>query len=54
MSPVGFGQDSSEYDALPEAVKLLHTFEEWMWLSEREKAQLVSRETSPPGFEDGP
>jgi hypothetical protein len=42
--------DTAEYDRLPEPVRMQYTFEEWMWLSDAEKANLVSRETS---FEDG-
>jgi hypothetical protein len=35
-----------DYEALPEPIKLVYTYEEWMWLSDQEKTSLVSRETS--------
>jgi hypothetical protein len=33
------------YEALPRAVKDLYTREQWLWLSDNEKATLVQRET---------
>jgi len=52
-STVGKGQDRSQYEALPEPIKMAHSFKGWMWLSDAEKATLVSRETMPDIFEDG-
>jgi len=33
------------YDQLPEGVKMNYTREQFMWLSDAEKANLVTRET---------
>jgi hypothetical protein len=33
------------YDQLPEPIKMLYTREQWLWLSDQEKATLVQRET---------
>jgi hypothetical protein len=35
------------YAALPEAVRVAYSEEQWLWLSDREKAQLVQRECDP-------
>ena len=44
--------DSDEYDALPEPIKLYHTREQWLWLSDMEKARLIQDETEPEAFPD--
>lgn len=44
--------DASEYEALPEAIKNLYTLEQYLWLSDDEKARLVQTETEPEAFED--
>lgn len=36
-----------EYERLPESVKAVYSYRQWLWLSRREKDQLVSRETEP-------
>lgn len=46
MNPViakALGQDA--YDQLPEGVKMNFTRNQFMWLSDAEKANLVTRET---------
>lgn len=35
------------YDDLPESIKMEYTYKEWMWLSDREKAELVNFECMP-------
>lgn len=52
-STVARGQDRAQYEALPECIKLGLSFKGFMWLSDREKAELVARETCPDTFEDG-
>jgi len=36
-----------EYDKLPEPIKILYTPKEYAWLSDAEKADLVTRECMP-------
>jgi hypothetical protein len=43
-------EDQDAYDRLPEPVKLLYRREEWLWLSDREKSTLVTRECEPEHF----
>lgn len=38
---------STEYDALPEPIKVVVSRREWAWLSDAEKATLVQRECEP-------
>jgi len=38
--------DSPEYDNLPEAIKLVHTKEQYKWLGE-ERHRIIERETQP-------
>lgn len=33
------------YDELPKPIQMLYTREQWLWLSDLEKATLVQRET---------
>lgn len=35
------------YDELPDAVRSSYTEQQWLWLSDREKATLTQRETEP-------
>lgn len=35
------------YDGLPEAIKDQYTYEQWMWLSDAQKARLESVSTEP-------
>lgn len=35
------------YDALPDVVKLAYTEQQWLWLSDREKATLTQTMTEP-------
>lgn len=41
-----------EYDALPEAIRALFTFEQYQWLSEAERARLIQIETEPEHYDD--
>lgn len=43
---------NAEYDALPEAIKNLYTLQQYLWLSDAEKARLMQTETEPETFED--
>lgn len=36
-----------EYERLPECVKSIYSYRQWLWLSRREKDDLVRRETEP-------
>lgn len=36
-----------EYYQLPASVQALHTYEQWLWFNETEKALLVQRECEP-------
>jgi len=45
--PVTAATGNPAYDALPEGIKALHPYDGWLWLSDAEKAQLVSSETEP-------
>lgn len=36
-----------EYDALPEAIKLLFTPKEFLWLGDTERARIIERECYP-------
>lgn len=38
---------NAAYDALPRCIKDLHTLEQWLWLSDREKGTLITTETEP-------
>jgi len=38
---------SDEYDRLPEALKMTYSRQEYMWLSDAEKATLVHRDCDP-------
>jgi hypothetical protein len=40
-------QPDDDYDRLPECVKMIYTREQWLWLSDVQKAQLVQSETEP-------
>jgi hypothetical protein len=48
---VGAGE-ADAYDALPESIKGCYARKEWLWLSDREKAELVTNECMPEVFED--
>lgn len=42
---------NKDYQALPEAIKAIYTWEQYKWLSEDEKGRLVQRECEPETFE---
>ena len=44
--------DQSEYLALPEAIKSLYTWEQYLWLSDDEKGRLLQTDTEPETFND--
>lgn len=39
--------DTRDYDALPESIKALYTFEQYLWLSDDQKGRLEQTETEP-------
>lgn len=41
------GDDESDYDRLPEPVKMIYTQQEYLWLSDAEKAVLIQQECEP-------
>lgn len=36
-----------DYDKLPEALKLIHSPKQYMWLGDEERKRIVERETMP-------
>lgn len=40
------------YDQLPESIKALYRPDQYLWLSDNEKARLVQTETEPETFDD--
>lgn len=42
-----FATGNPDYDALPRAVKDMHSLEGWLWLTGEQKAGLVETETEP-------
>jgi hypothetical protein len=42
----------AEYDALPEAIKHYYSWEQYQWLSDAERADLVQRETEPDQYDN--
>lgn len=46
--PLSTSNDAaSEYDKLPESIKLYYSEQEYLWLSEQAKARLIQTETEP-------
>lgn len=45
--------DTREYAQLPEPIKAMYSFKEWMWLSDDEKGRLTAIETMPDVYVDG-
>jgi hypothetical protein len=43
----------ASYDELPEGAKATSTHQEWLWLSDMEKARFVQNLTEPEAFIDG-
>lgn len=41
-----------DYEELADPIKSLYTQQEWLWLSDAEKATLVQRETEPDSWDD--
>lgn len=41
----------AEYDALPESIRMLYTWEQYLWLSDAQKAELIQRETEPDQYD---
>ena len=39
--------NSSEYEQLPESIKLYYSEQEYLWLSDDAKARLIQTETEP-------
>jgi hypothetical protein len=42
----------AEYEALPEPIKMLYSYEEYQWLGDAGKARLIERETEPEQYVD--
>lgn len=40
-------EHEDQYDALPISIRVLYTREEYLWLSDAEKANLIRMETEP-------
>ena len=40
------------YDELPEAIRALYSYEQYLWLSEAEKGRLQQIETEPDAYDD--
>ena len=47
----GTGHEDA-YDRLPASIKCMYTRPEWMWLSDKEKRDLVMNECQPEAFDD--
>lgn len=43
---------SGEYEALPESVKQIYTPQQWLWLSDADKGNLMRNETEPESFDE--
>lgn len=41
----------AEYEALPEDIRQLYTYEQYLWLSGAEKARIVQAETEPEQYD---
>jgi hypothetical protein len=42
----------AEYEALPESIRLIYSYEQYSWLSDYEKAHLIQTETEPDQYVD--
>jgi hypothetical protein len=42
----------AEYDALPEFLRAIYSYEQYQWLSDGEKARLIQTETEPEQYVD--
>jgi len=42
----------TDYDRLPEAIRHRFSRKEWLWMSDREKRDLVQSECEPEDFND--
>jgi hypothetical protein len=40
-----------EYQALPESIRALYSFEQYLWLSDFEKSRLIQSETEPDFYD---
>lgn len=41
----------AEYESLPESIRAYYTWQQYQWLSDAEKAQLLQRETEPDQYD---
>jgi hypothetical protein len=41
-----------EYQALPDSIRALYSFQQYQWLSDYEKARLIQSETEPDFYDD--
>lgn len=44
-------QARDQYDALPESIRAYYTYEQYLWLDDRAKAQLLQTETEPDQYD---
>lgn len=44
-------QARAEYEALPESIRAYYTYEQYLWLSETQKALLIQTETEPDQYD---
>jgi hypothetical protein len=40
-----------EYQALPEALRAMYSFDQYLWLSDIEKVRLIQSETEPDSYD---
>lgn len=45
--PRDLAGECQDYHRLPDSIKAGRTYEQWLWLSDAEKARLVQTETEP-------
>lgn len=41
-----------DYQALPESIRAYYAFDQYLWLSDAEKARLLQAETEPDSYDD--
>lgn len=46
------GGSGDVYDELPESVKGLYSYQQWLWLSDGGKARLIELECNPEVFDE--
>lgn len=46
-NPIPNGHDQDRWENVPEIIRQYHTEQEWLWLSDAEKARLIQDMTEP-------